>query len=153
SQPGSAVGYGDTSIQHHRVMKSSSEAASLKEAMAAVAAPSADEPDDYRIATSIGPAFLARGRSGAPTLLVPLDGVPVAVGRRGGGFSLSPVTRVAFEYAGRRWEQAAAALECTESALVDAFLVLVLDVCRRLSSAVSGTTWQTILAWVEEWQT
>ena len=133
-------------------MKSSSEAASLREAAAAVAAPSPDEPDDYRIATSIGPAFLARGRSGALTLLVPLDVVPVAVGRRGGGFSLSPVAQVVFEFAGRRWEQAAAALECTESALADAFLVLVLDICRRLSSAVSGTTWQTILDWVEEWQ-
>ena len=52
-------------------------------------APSADDANDYRIATSVGPAFLARARSGAPTLLIPLDVAPVTVGRRGGGFSLN----------------------------------------------------------------
>ena len=116
-------------------MESSAQAASLREAIAAVGAPSTDDANDYRIATSVGPAFLARARSGAPTLLIPLDVAPVTVGRRGGGFSLTPAPRVAFEYAGRRWEQAAAALECTESQLVDAFLVLVVDICRRLASA------------------
>ena len=133
-------------------MESSAQAASLREAIAAVGAPSADEANDYRIATSVGPAFLARARSGAPTLLIPLDVAPVTVGRRGGGFSLTPATRVAFEYAGRRWEQAAATLECTESQLVDAFLVLVVDIARRLASAAGEITWPTILAWVEEWQ-
>ena len=85
-------------------MESSAQAASLRESIAAVGAPSTDEANDYRIATSVGPAFLARARSGAPTLLIPLDVVPVTVGRRGGGFSLTPATRVAFEYGGRRWE-------------------------------------------------
>ena len=134
-------------------MESSAQAASLRESIAAVDAPSTDEANDYRIATSVGPAFLARARSGAPTLLIPLDVAPVTVGRRGGGFSLTPATRVAFEYGGRRWEQAAAALECTESQLVDAFLVLVMDICRRLASSAGETTWPTILALVEEWQT
>jgi hypothetical protein len=133
-------------------MESSPQGASLREAIAAVGTPSPGEPNDYRIATAVGPAFLARGRSGTPTLLIPLDVAPVTVGRRGGGFSLNPATRVAFEYAGRRWEQAAAALECTESELVDTFLVLVLDISRRLASAATDVTWPTILAWVEEWQ-
>jgi hypothetical protein len=133
-------------------MEKSAQAASLKEAIAAVAAPSTSEVNDYRIATSVGPAFLARARSGAPTLLIPLDATPVTVGRRGGGFALNPATRVAFEYAGRRWEQAAAALECTEPQLVDAFLVLVMDIGRRLASAAGETSWPTILALVEEWQ-
>ena len=133
-------------------MDSSAQAASLREAIAAVGAPSTYGANDYRIATSVGPAFLARARSGAPTLLIPLDVAPVTVGRRGGGFSLTPATRVAFEYAGRRWEQAAAALECTESPLVDAFLVLVMDICRRLASSAGEITWPTILALVDEWQ-
>ena len=133
------------------MMESSSQAASLREAIAAVGTPAGG--DDYRIATSVGPAFLARGRSGAPTLLIPLDVAPDTVGRRGGGFFLNPATRVAFEYAGRRWEQAAAALECTESRLIDAFMVLVLDISRRLASVASDITWPTILALVEEWQT
>ena len=124
----------------------------MREAIAAIAAPSADDANDYRIATSVGPAFLARSRSGAPTLLIPLDVAPVTVGRRGGGFSLNPATRVAFEHAGRRWEQAAATLECTESNLVDAFYVLVLDIVRRLASVAGEISWPTILAWVEEWQ-
>jgi hypothetical protein len=134
-------------------MERSAQAASLREAIAAVDAPSTEEANDYRIATSVGPAFLARARSGAPTLLIPLDVAPVTVGRRGGGFALTPATRVAFEYGGRRWEQAAAVLECTESQLVDAFLVLVMDICRRLASSTGEITWPTILALVEEWQT
>ncbi len=116
-------------------MESSAHAASLREALAAIGTPLADEASDYRIATSVGPAFLARARSGAPTLLIPLDFAPVTVGRRGGGFSLTPAPRVAFEHAGRRWEQAAATLECTESNLVDAFFVLVVDIARRLAAA------------------
>ena len=133
-------------------MESSEYAASLREALAAIGTPSADDANDYRIATSVGPAFLARARSGAPTLLIPLDFAPVTVGRRGGGFSLSPSPRVAFEHAGRRWEQAAAILECTESNLADAFFVLVVDIARRLAAA-GEISWPTILAWVEEWQT
>lgn len=132
-------------------MESSAHAASLREALAAIGTPSADDANDYRIATSVGPAFLARARSGAPTLLIPLDFAPVTVGRRGGGFSLTPAPRVAFEHAGRRWEQAAATLECTESNLVDAFFVLVVDIARRLAAA-GEISWPTILAWVEEWQ-
>lgn len=134
-------------------MKNSADAAaSLREAIAGVSGPSPDESSDYRIATSVGRAFLASARSGAPTLLIPLAAVPVSVGRRGGGFSLHPVARVIFEHAGRRWEQPAATLECTEAHLVDVFLVLVVDIGRRLASLDSDVTWDRVVAWVEEWQ-
>lgn len=133
-------------------MDISAQASSLRAAVAAVDAPSSADADDYRIAASVGSAFLARARSGAPTLLIPLATAPATVGRRGGGFSLTPVARIAFAYESRRWEQPAAALECTDSQLVDTFLVLVVDIARRLAAATEETTWSTILAWVEEWQ-
>lgn len=134
-------------------MGNSPRAASLREALATVGVPSPDEPSDYRIATSVGSAFLARARSAAPTLLIPLDAAPLMGGRRGGGFSLNPAARVAFDYGGRRWDQAAATLECTETGLVDAFLVLVVDIAHRLATAAGEITWPMILGWVEEWQT
>lgn len=132
--------------------ESSLQASSLRAAFAAIGPSSADEADDFRIATAVGPAFLARARSGAPALLIPLDVAPVSVGRRGGGFALNPVSRVAFEHAGRRWEQAAATLECTESNLLETFLVLVVDIAGRLVSTGREVGWPTVLAWVEEWQ-
>jgi hypothetical protein len=133
-------------------MRDSIQASALKEAIAAIAPPAPDGADDYRIAINIGPAFLARARSGEPTLLIPLEVAPRTVGRRGGGFSLTPAERVAFEFAGRRWEQAAATLACTDSGLVEAFLVLVVDIATRLKSITGGPTWSDVLAWVEEWQ-
>lgn len=120
--------------------------------MSSAPLPSLDEADDYRIAIPVGPTFLARGRSGAAALLVPLTKIGGAVGRFGGGFALTSVPRVAFQHAGRRWEQPAAVLECTDQNLVDAFLVLVTDIGRRLIASAEGVTWQNILACVEEWQ-
>jgi hypothetical protein len=125
----------------------------LRKALAAVRAPSDNEAADFKIAVSLGAAFLARARSDAPTLLIPLSSAPDVAGRRGGGFSLSPVGRVVFEYEDRHWEQAAATLECTESHLVDTFLILVLDIVRRLGTASAPIDWQTVVAWVDEWQT
>lgn len=133
-------------------MDTSAQASSLRDAVAAVDAPSPGDADDYRIAASVGPAFLARARSGAPTLLIPLAIAPATVGRRGGGFSLAPVASIAFAYGGRRWEQPAATFECTDAQLVDVFLILVSDLARRLASAAGETRWSTILSWVEEWQ-
>lgn len=109
------------------------------------------DDSDYRIATSVGAAFLARGRTGAPTLLIPLEVAPVVAGRRGGGFALNSAGRVVFRTGGREWEQPAAVLECTETGLVDAFLVLVTDIAGRLDLA-SKADWKEILAWVEDWQ-
>jgi hypothetical protein len=125
---------------------------SLREAVAAVDAPCAGDLDDYRIATAIGPAFLGRGRNGMPTLLIPLATASETVGRHGGGFSLTPTARVAFHHDERRWEQAAAILACTDEGLADTFLILVLDIARRLTATSEAITWSRILAWVEDWQ-
>lgn len=130
-----------------------SHASQLRSALDAVGGPASDSTVDFAIATSLGVGYLARNRSGAPTFLVPLSISPSSVGRRGGGFALRPVPRVAFNYRERRWEQAAASLECTEAELLDTFLVLVLDLAKRLETARIDAYWRTILVWVEEWQT
>lgn len=124
----------------------------MRQALEAGGVPSPADGNDYRIAASVGQAFLARARSSAPTLLIPLDAAPTTVGRRGGGFALNPLPRVAFEHNGKRWEQAAATLECTDSQLVEVFLVLVVDIADRLASSTSQVAWSDILGWVEEWQ-
>jgi Putative PD-(D/E)XK family member, (DUF4420) len=126
------------------------ETARLKAALS-IGGPAPGDDSDYRIAASVGGAFLARGRAGTPTLLIPLKVAPLAAGRRGGGFSLNGADRVVFRTAGREWEQAAATLECTDPGLIDAFLVLVADIVGRLESAIQ-VDWPTVLAWVEEWQ-
>lgn len=128
------------------------DTARLKAALDSISGPAPDDDDDYKIATTVGIAFLARGRSSAPTLLVPLDLAPITTGRRGGGFALNGADRVVFRSDGRVWEQAAATLECTEPALIDAFLVLVADIAKRLGAA-SSVEWPELLTWVEEWQT
>lgn len=124
----------------------------LKQALARVGAPSAEDAVDYRIADALGPAYIARSRSGAPALLIPLDATAATIGRHGGGFSLNPVARLAFEYSGRKEEQSAATLECTDPAVVDAFLVLVVDIATRLSASTRGVTWEDLVSWVDEWQ-
>ena len=126
---------------------------SLREAVANAATPLSNEDDDYRIATTLGAAFLGRSRLGAATLLIPLEQAGGSVGRSGGGFALSSASRVAFVHGGRRWEQAAAILECTDGNLADTFFVLVTDFSRRIISSSENLTWAKILAWVEEWQT
>jgi hypothetical protein len=124
----------------------------LREVLARTGAPSVEDQSDYRIAASLGSAFLARGRSGRVTLLVPLPRTGGAVGRSGGGFTLSSAPQVAFDHGGRNWNQASAILECTDDKLADAFLVLVLDLTRRMNSNSGEITWPLILNWVEEWQ-
>lgn len=109
------------------------------------------EGSDYKIAAVVSKGFLARSRSGAPALLVPLDSAPISTGRRGGGFSLNSADKVLFRYGDRVWQQPSATLTCTEPGLVDAFLVLVADIARRLDLA-STVTWADVLGWVEEWQ-
>lgn len=124
----------------------------LREVLSRTGAPSVEDQSDYRIAASLGTAFLARGRSGRVTLLVPLPRAGGAVGRSGGGFTLSSARQVAFAHSGRNWDQASAILECTDDKLADAFLVLVLDLTRRMESISGEITWPLILMWVEEWQ-
>jgi Putative PD-(D/E)XK family member, (DUF4420) len=124
----------------------------LRKLLASTGAPSLEDPSDYRIAAALGTAFLARGRAGRVTLLVPLPRAGGAVGRSGGGFTLSSAPQVAFAHSGRNWDQATAILECTDDKLADAFLVLVLDLTTRMASISEGITWPVILSWVEEWQ-
>jgi hypothetical protein len=124
----------------------------LQERLAGALPPRPEDADDYRIATQVGPAFLARGRSSPVTLLVPLTAVGGNVARAGGGFTLTSAPRVAFDNDGKRWEQPAAILECTDEKLADTFLVLVTDLARRLSADSVEITWQTVLMWVEDWQ-
>jgi putative PD-(D/E)XK family protein DUF4420 len=124
----------------------------LREAFSRTGAPSVEDKSDYRIAASLGSAFLARSRSGRVTLLVPLSQAGGAVGRSGGGFTLSSAPQVAFVHNGRHWDQASAVLECTDDQLADSFLVLVLDLVRRMASSSDEVTWPLILMWVEEWQ-
>jgi hypothetical protein len=84
-------------------------------------------------------------------LLVPLSAKPGTVGRRGGGFSLFPAPRISFLYDGRRWEQAAAILECTDDTCVNAFIVLIVDAARRLEG-LAESSWRDVLEWLDEWQ-
>jgi hypothetical protein len=124
----------------------------LREVLSRTGAPTVADKSDYRIAARLGTAFLARARSGRVTLLVPLSQVGGAVGRSGGGFTLSSAPQVVFTYDDREWDQGAAILECTDHQLADSFLVLVLDLARRMDSISGQVTWPLILLWVEEWQ-
>src|SRR5215469_14147569 len=117
---------------------------SLREVVAGAKPPLSNEADDYRIAAPLGPGFLARGQYGVVTLLMPVARAGGAVGRSGGGFSLTPAPRVLFRYGGRNWEQPAAILECTDEKLTDTFLVLVSDIARRVGSSTTDVTWPMI---------
>jgi hypothetical protein len=114
--------------------------------------PPSKTDEDYRIVFSMGCAYLACSRSGTPTVLVPLESEVGAIGRRGGGFALNPVARVAFDYNGHRWMQPAATLECTDISLTGTFQVLVADLVRRLEKTTSMSRWSATLDWLEEWQ-
>jgi hypothetical protein len=105
--------------------------------------------NDYSLAGSVGVGYLGRSASGAAAFLVPLTSAPAAAGRRGGGFALRLLANVVFEFDGREWEQPAAAIECTDPGVLDAFLVLVIDLARRLGEEVS---WRDVLDCVDEWQ-
>jgi hypothetical protein len=128
------------------------EVARLRQITDAVRPPPAGGTEDYRISAELGAALLGRGRSGRVALLVPIASAAGAVGRSGGGFTLSSSAKVVFEHHGRRWEQPSAILECTDVSVEDAFLVLVSDIAARLGSRASDVTWRDVLASVEEWQ-
>src|SRR5215813_13380510 len=90
---------------------------SLKESLAKTASPTLDDSIDYRIAKSLGTSFLARARSGATAMLIPMGRGEASVGRSGGGFVLRPSNSVAFRHGGRVWQQPAAIIECTSDTL------------------------------------
>lgn len=133
------------------MMSSSDRRTALRTALEGMPALPDADASDYRIAASLGPGFLARSRALATSLLLPLEAAPRVAGRRGGGFTLRALPRVAFEHDGRRWEQPAAVIECTEAELLEPFLVLVVDIADRLQ-VLRDVTWQAVLACVDEWQ-
>jgi hypothetical protein len=106
---------------------------------------------DYQIVESIGRLFIAKARTGAPAILVPLEIAPIGAGRSGGGFSLRAIDRLAFKTSGKAWQQPAATFELTDPDSVDAFLVLAQDMSERLGE-VDAVDWAAILSWLEEWQ-
>jgi len=107
---------------------------------------------DYQITARVGSAFFAKSKQGLFALLIPLPDRGSSVGRSGGGFTLRVANEVAFRHEGQYWTQAAAILECTENAVADTFLALVVDLSNRLSSTNAPITWRQLLAWMEEWQ-
>jgi hypothetical protein len=111
-----------------------------------------DQATDYQITHSINYAYVGRSRSGAPTLLIPLRNASSGPSRSGGGFSLIPAQRVAYSFLERRWEQASAALECTDSRLLETFIVLCADLLARLKAAEGLADWAAVTKWVDEWQ-
>jgi hypothetical protein len=76
-------------------------AGELRKALESATPPAADEIAEYRIAAAMGKVFLARARSGAATLIVPMEAAVDVVGRRGGGFSLTMANQIAFDYSSR----------------------------------------------------
>lgn len=105
--------------------------------------------DDFQLAAKVGAGFVARTRAGNSAWVVPLENAPETSGRRAGGFVLAPLSDVAFEFEGKRWNSAAAIWESTESDLLDAFLVLIGDAAQSLGPSPS---WKTIVEYVDQWQ-
>jgi hypothetical protein len=108
--------------------------------------------NDYVISGQFGSSLVGHSRDGIPSVLFPLASVPTGVARRGGGFALIPADRVSYEYAGNRWEQASAVLECSETNLLNTFVVLAADIIDRAARSEKEFTWQRLVGWVEEWQ-
>lgn len=105
--------------------------------------------EDYQLLGKLGPGFAARDRKGRPAIVVPMTLPPTGViGRSAMGHELVGRTSLRFEWEARSWDEAAAILSCTDSALVDAFVVFAADVLARLRS---GATWAAIVEAVEEW--
>lgn len=82
--------------------------------------------------------------------MVPLDAVPPgAVGRSAAGFELTPHLALRFEFDGRSWDAAAAALTLRDADALDSFAVMASDLGTRLPA---GPTWTDVVSIVAEWQ-
>src|SRR5882672_10105051 len=124
----------------------------LRIAFDTAVAASDNQENDYRIFASLGPVYVSRSRGGTVSLLIALDSCSAQSSRSGGGFTLISAEIVTFEYAGTRWQQPAAVLECTDASLLGTFAVLCADLGRLLLSNESARTWKALVAWVEAWQ-
>src|SRR5262245_18563362 len=123
----------------------------LRALLASVSSPTSDM-EDYKIVSAVGPAYLALSRGGVPAVLIPVAAPPEGIGRRGGGFSLSPANNVIFNFHGKTWQQPAAILECTDIDLTDTFLALALDLAAYIGSMEIEVRWPVLLSWLDGWQ-
>jgi len=105
---------------------------------------------DFTLLSSFGRCYASRNRRGEPAFVVPLAMVPPgAVGRAGAGFELTGHPSLQFQYEGRSWEGAAAALSLRDMDVVESFAVLAADVVQRLGE---DATWADVVGIVSEWQ-
>lgn len=113
--------------------------------------PSAGGAADYTLLLRCGHAYAGRTRAGLPALVVPTINVSVAAtGRRASGCEFAGHSSLRFEFEGRTWDGSAATLVCTDPDVVQSFVVFAADIAQR---ATAETTWEALLATVEEWQT
>jgi hypothetical protein len=105
---------------------------------------------DFTLLQSFGRCYAARNRRGEPAFVVPLANVPPgAVGRMGAGFELTAHPSLHFEFEGKSWDGAAAALSLKDVDVVESFAVLAADVVQRLAD---DARWSDVVAIVSEWQ-
>jgi hypothetical protein len=105
---------------------------------------------EYVLGSSVGAGYAGVSRAGWAALLVPLPAQPGGVARAGGGCVLRPGSEVEFSYAGRKWTQPAAILECRDPSVLDAFAVLALDIAGR-ASGCEPPKWEDVARLVDEW--
>lgn len=115
--------------------------------------PPARDAPEYLLGSTLGVGYAGLSRGGLPALLVPLSSAPGGVARTGGGCVLRPANDVAFSFEGRKWNQAAAILECSDPSVLDAFAVLALDVAVRSSPGAGSLGWDDVAELVDEWYT
>jgi hypothetical protein len=105
---------------------------------------------DFVLMQAFGRCYAARNRRGEPAFVVPLSMVPPgAVGRTGAGFELTAHPSLHFEFEGKSWDGAAAALSLKDVDVVESFAVLAADVIQRLGE---DARWADVVAIVSEWQ-
>jgi hypothetical protein len=107
---------------------------------------------DYRLGVRIAAAFPALSEAGFVCLVVPLREQPDGLGRASAGSRLTPIASMEFAVGGTKWSQPAAVLECTDAALIAAFLVLAGDVAERLYRPGEVPAWREVVRIVDEWQ-
>lgn len=105
---------------------------------------------EYVLGLPVGAAYAGVSRTGAAALLIPLATAAGDIARAAGGCLLRPASDVEFAFGGRKWNQPAAILECTDVLVLDAFTVLALDVATRAFTR-TPPRWQDVVQVVDEW--
>lgn len=109
--------------------------------------------EHFKIGLELGAGFLARSPSGRAALLVPLARPATAVGFTTAGAELYASNNVNFDVEGRSWMSPAAIFECRRPELLEAFIVVVVDVARRLEASRDAVEWDDVLELIRSWQT